>query len=281
MLTMNETPSSKKEFEFTYLNFKEIQRRFYLLTGITLNDQKDAMVYSRLARRLRSLKLATFSEYLDYIRNSKDEEVIFANALTTNLTSFFREKHHFEYLKNYFQVESKPLKIWCAACSTGEEPYSIAMTAVNAMGTLTPNIEIYASDIDSNVLAKAKSGVYAIDKISALTSEEKKQFFYRGKGPNAGFVKVIPELQKLIKFSQINLTNDVSRQQIPDQLDVIFCRNVMIYFNKETQEQVLSRLANKLKIGGLYFAGHSENFSNQNKQIKSIGNTIYQRIGAN
>ncbi len=264
------------EFEYDLKHFKEVQKRFFSLTGITLSDSKDAMVYSRLARRVRKLGMKSFSQYLDVLNSDNEEQIAFINALTTNLTSFFREAHHFELLKQKLKSSDKPVSIWCAACSTGEEAYSIAITAIEARGDKKPNVRIIASDIDSDVLAHAKAGIYDINRIEGLPIALKKRFFYKGTGPQSGKVKVLPELSALIEFKKINLIE--SFWPIEAQQDFIFCRNVMIYFNKDTQKQVISRLINKLNPGGLYFAGHSESFSTMPNGIKSIGRTTYQKV---
>lgn len=269
--------SEKKEFLFRKEEFNQVRSLLHTKTGIRLADSKDSMVYSRLSRRLRALKLTSFSEYLKYLtENSDNEEQLFINALTTNLTSFFREKHHFPILTNYLKTCSRPVKIWCAASSTGEEPYSIAMSVVEAFDRFDPQVEIIASDIDSTVLQQAQTGVYDIERIDNLSLEDKKRFFYKGVGKNAGKVRVVSELRNLVTFKKINLTH--VNWGLTGPIDIIFCRNVMIYFDRATQLSIMGRMVNLMSPQGLYFAGHSETFSGAEHLIRSIGNTVYQPV---
>ena len=244
--------------------------------GISLSPAKQDMVYSRLTRRLRSLGLGGFDEYLDLVESGDACECeAFTNALTTNLTAFFREPHHFPILADHLRCASaaKPLTIWCSAASTGEEPYSIAMTAVEAFGSFTPPVRILASDVDTNVLAAAEDGVYTAERVDKLEPQRLKQFFLRGKGANAERVRVRDELRKLITFRRINLLEDGWPVRGP--LDVIFCRNVMIYFDKPTQLAVLERFAPLIRADGLMFAGHSESFHHAAHLFRLRGKTVY------
>lgn len=266
-----------REFNFSHTDFTKVQSVLYKKTGIKLSDKKDAMVYSRLARRLRALQLNCFSDYLTFLAKNDDEVEHFINGLTTNLTSFFRENHHFDALYDYFKQAQGPQRIWCTASSTGEEPYSIAMCAAEAYASFSPPVEIIATDIDSNVLREAKLGVYAVDKVKSMSSQRLKQFFFRGTGTNSGLVKIVPELASLVSFKQLNLT-DSNWPQVKGPFDLIFCRNVMIYFDKPTQIVVLTNLVKMLKNDGLYFAGHSESFLNASNLIKPIGKTVYRKV---
>lgn len=269
------TLNAQKEFVFVSADFEAVRKRLKKIAGINLSDSKDSMVYSRLSRRIRQLKMSSFSEYLHYVDKTESEHQEFVNCLTTNLTSFFRERHHFGELQHYLQTHpSKKINIWCAASSTGEEPYSIAMTVVDTFNSFTPPVNIIASDIDSNVLMKASQGIYKIEQLADFSQTQKKRFFHRGTGDKAGFVKVVPELRKLIEFKKINLMDD--NWDIPNQLDVVFCRNVMIYFDKDTQLQILGKIIKKMAPGSRYFAGHSENFGHVNSMLKSLGKTIYE-----
>jgi chemotaxis protein methyltransferase CheR len=265
-----------KEFLFSQRDFDNIRQILYALTGIRLADSKDAMVYSRLARRLRALKIATFAQYLVFLKDNSAEEQSFINALTTNLTSFFREKHHFPVLRDYLQSHHGKKRIWCAASSTGEEPYSIAMTVAETFGSFSTNVEIIASDIDSAVLEKAEAGMYAQSSIKDLSQEQREQFFQNGKGSNAGKVRVVKELRKMVSFRQLNLTH--SEWNIKPQVDVLFCRNVMIYFDKATQLKILERMVELMPADGMYVAGHSESFSNAGHLMTLIGKTVYRPV---
>ncbi|HXA46143.1 MAG TPA: CheR family methyltransferase [Burkholderiaceae bacterium] len=269
-------PDSGKEFEFTIKDFERVRSLIYKRAGIALADSKQEMVYSRLARRLRAIGMTSFDHYLDELeRGSNDDEwEAFTNALTTNLTSFFREAHHFPILADYASKLRGQVEVWCSASSTGEEPYSIAITLCEVFGTLTPPVHIVATDIDTKVLNTAENGVYPIERVEKLSPERTRKFFLKGKGAQAGFVRVRPELRKMITFKQLNLLGD--HWPISGPFDVIFCRNVMIYFDKPTQGKILSRFAPLMKPEGLLFAGHSENFLYVTDAFKLRGKTVYE-----
>ena len=263
-------------FEFTPRDFARVRTLIYKQAGISLGESKQEMVYSRLARRLRAKGMNTFEEYLDGLEGGRDSEewVAFTNALTTNLTSFFREAHHFPILAEHLRNMTAPLSIWCSASSTGEEPYSIAMTACEAFGTLTPPVSIVATDIDTNVLETAANGVYPIERIDKMAQDRVKRFFQRGRGERSGMVRVRPELRQLVTFKPLNLL--ASSWPLSGAFDVIFCRNVMIYFDKPTQSQILARFVPLMKPDGLLFAGHSENFMYASDAFKLRGKTVYE-----
>ena len=232
-------------------------------------------------RRIRAVGLDSFKEYLDALETGKnpDEWENFTNALTTNLTSFFREEHHFPILAEHLKKCAKPIKIWCSAASTGEEPYTLAMTACEAFGTLKPPIEIIATDIDTNVLATASRGVYPYDRVSKLSEKRRKDFFLKGTGAQDGLVRVRPELRNLITFQQLNLLEP--NWPVQEHFDAIFCRNVMIYFDKPTQSKILSRFVPLMKPNALLFAGHSENFLYISNDLHLRGKTVYELKKAN
>ncbi len=267
---------STKIFEFTPRDFARVRALIYRQAGISLGESKQEMVYSRLARRLRAKGLNSFEEYLDRLESGRDNEewVAFTNALTTNLTSFFREAHHFPILAEHLQKVRAPLSIWCSASSTGEEPYSIAMTVCEAFGSLTPPVSIVATDIDTNVLETAANGVYPIDRIEKMTQDRVKRFFQRGKGERSGLVRVRPELRQMVTFKPLNLL--ASNWPVSGAFDVIFCRNVMIYFDKPTQSKILARFVPLMKPDGLLFAGHSENFMYASDAFRLRGKTVYE-----
>jgi chemotaxis protein methyltransferase CheR len=271
-----EHSGKEKEFLFSRQDFDQVREILYVKTGIRLADSKDSMVYSRLARRLRALKIPTFGKYLQFLKENISEEQFFINALTTNLTSFFREQHHFPLLKQYLKNHPGKKRIWCAASSTGEEPYSIAMTVAETYGSFNTEVEIIASDIDSAVLEKAACGEYAFNSVKDLDKDICKQFLQRGKGSNAGKVRVVPELRKMVDFRQINLTH--AKWNIEPVVDVLFCRNVMIYFDKATQLKILSRMVALMPADGLYVAGHSETFSSAGHLVTLIGKTVYRPV---
>lgn len=271
---------SVKEFDFTNRDFDRVRDLIYRRAGIALAESKQEMVYSRLARRLRATGIDSFVQYLDSLErgHDSDEWEAFTNALTTNLTSFFRESHHFPILADFLKTLKEPVTIWCSAASTGEEPYTIAMTACEAYGTLTPPVQIIATDIDTNVLATGANGVYPLERIEKLSPERIKKFFLRGKGNQEGYVRVRPELRKLVTFKQLNLLGDSWPLNGP--FDVIFCRNVMIYFDKPTQGKILSRFVPLMKQHALLFAGHSENFLYVSDALRLKGKTVYELSGA-
>jgi chemotaxis protein methyltransferase CheR len=272
-----------REFEYSARDFKRVRDMIYARAGIALSDSKVDMVYSRLARRLREVDMERFCDYLDALEadaNSPEWEK-FTNALTTNLTSFYREAHHFEILSRFLlKRRSKPggerMLIWCSAASTGEEPYTLAMTAVETFGTLTPPVSILATDIDTQVLQTAEAGVYPLDRIERLSSERTKRFFLRGSGARSGYVKVNEALRRLITFRQLNLLDPSWPLRGP--FDAIFCRNVMIYFDKQTQHEILQKMKPLLKADGLFFAGHSESFHHAADLFKPCGRSVYEPV---
>ena len=268
-------PDGLKEFDFTPRDFERVRALIYRRAGIALAAGKQEMVYSRLARRLRAVGMNSFEGYLDSLeRNGDDAEwEAFTNSLTTNLTSFFREEHHFPVLADHVRRRDA-VQVWCCASSTGEEPYSIAMTLCEAFGTLTPPVQILATDIDTNVLATAEAGVYPMERIERLSPERLKRFFLKGTGAKECLVRVRPELRKLITFRQLNLLD--ASWQVSSAFDAIFCRNVMIYFDKPTQGRILERFAPLMKSDGLLFAGHSENFLYVTNAFKLRAKTVYQ-----
>ncbi|MDO8961945.1 MAG: CheR family methyltransferase [Methylophilus sp.] len=273
---LKEKYQDEREFEFTANDFARVRKLIYQHAGISLSDAKTDMVYSRIGRRLRAVGHDSFKQYLDELEQQQnpDEWEAFTNALTTNLTSFFREEHHFPILADHLVKLHKPIRIWCSAASTGEEPYTIAMTACEAFGTLKPPVEIYATDIDTNVLATASKGVYPYERVSKLSEKRRREFFQKGTGQNEGIVRVRNELRSLIRFSQLNLLDE--QWPIKEPFDAIFCRNVMIYFDKPTQTKILSRFVPLMKPHSLLFAGHSENFLYVSNALQLLGKTVYQ-----
>jgi chemotaxis protein methyltransferase CheR len=273
-----EVSSESKEYTFSNADFERVRALIHKTAGISLNATKQNMVYSRLSRRLRTTGHTSFQSYLDDLEAHQSPEwQEFTNALTTNLTSFFREAHHFPILADFIRARSQPVKIWCAAASTGEEPYSLAMVMSECANVGAPSSSLIATDIDTNVLETAAAGVYSAEGHKGLSEERRKRFFLRGSGSNAGKIRVRPELRALIEFAPLNLLAD--GYAVPTDLDVVFCRNVLIYFDKPTQHNVLNRLATHLKVGGLLFAGHSENFSDCRDIFRLRGKTVYERVG--
>lgn len=264
-----------REFAFTDADFERVRKMIYQHAGISLSPVKRDMVYSRLVRRLRATGKPGFAAYLDHLeRGDEAEWERFVNALTTNLTSFFREAHHFPIFADHLKKlgSSRPIRVWCSAASTGEEPYSIAMTVMETFGS-PANVSIIASDLDTNVLAHASRGVYAMDRVDKLEPERLRRFFLKGTGAQEGYVSVRPELKAMINFQRINLLD--ASWPVRGPLDIIFCRNVMIYFDKPTQYKILSRFVPLMQDDGLMFAGHSESFLHAADLFKSLGKTVY------
>ena len=267
--------NKQKEFVFTREDFEKVRTLIYQRAGIALAEGKQEMVYSRLARRLRANGASDFTDYLARLESGADQSEweAFTNALTTNLTSFFREAHHFPVLAAHARQRTD-LSVWCSASSTGEEPYSIAMTLCDLFGTLSPPVQIIATDIDTAVLAIAEKGVYPDERVKCLTTEQRRRYFLKGVADQQGLVRVRPELRKLVQFRQLNLlAND---WPVSGSFDVIFCRNVMIYFDKATQKKILSRFVKLMKPDALLFAGHSENFLYVSDALRLRGKTVYE-----
>jgi chemotaxis protein methyltransferase CheR len=240
------------------------------------------MYYSRLVKRLRKLGLKSFSEYVDYLDRNQDTEFTpFIDSITTNLTSFFRENHHFDYIKSNIVPDllgrndmGRELRVWSAGCSTGEEPYTIAMTLHEVMdGKTHVKPKITATDIDTTVLNKAASGIYDLARLEGLPNSIKRRWFFKGKGDKAGLVKVSPELRGSIDFRQLNL---ISQWSIREKYHIIFCRNVVIYFDRPTKTKLLNRFADQLEPGGYMILGHSESLQGLSDRFETVGKTIYK-----
>ncbi len=275
--SLSQRDTGEREFVFTVADFERVRKLIYEHAGISLSSAKQDMVYSRLARRLRETRLKTFGEYLALLeRGDKGEWEKFVNSLTTNLTSFFREPHHFPILAEYLKkLQGKSsIKIWCCASSTGEEPYSIAMTVVEAFNSFSVPVSIYATDLDTNVLATAAKGTYGRDRVDRLSPERLNRFFVKTPGSTDGAYTVRPELRKLITFQRLNLLEP--NWSVRGPLDALFCRNVMIYFDKPTQYKILKRFAPLMDNNGLLFAGHSESFLHAADLFRSQGKTVYE-----
>lgn len=271
-----------REFTFTRQHFVKVRDELYDYAGIVLADHKQDMAYNRLVRRLRELKLSNFDDYFSFLDNNPVEFSQFINALTTNLTAFFREKHHFDFITNTIipeieETRSYSIRGWSAGCSLGEEPYSLAMTLLESgIDPSRWDIRLLATDIDSKVLSSAKSGIYAEDRVKNLPNTQVKRWFLKGKGSHKGFVRVKPELQDLLRFNYLNLMQD---WPIEGPLDFIFCRNVMIYFDQNTQARLLDRMHSLLKPNGYLFVGHSEALARHASNFELVGKTIYRKVG--
>lgn len=272
----------EQQFQLTPADFDRIRRLIYARAGISLHDGKQAMVYSRLSRRLRELRHPNFASYLDALERGtgaagEEEWQEFVNCLTTNLTSFFREDHHFHALHDELVARrGKPIRIWCNAASTGEEPYSIAMTATEALGPAASQVTLMCTDIDTKVLDKAQRGVYDA-QCKGLSAERLKRHFLKGTGRNEGSIRIKPELAKMPQFRIFNLMSP-QWTGLGEAFDIVFCRNVMIYFDNETQRKVLERIHAAMKPKGTLYVGHSENFTDSRDLFVLRGKTIYERV---
>lgn len=272
-----------REFEFTDADFALIAKMVNKNTGIVLADHKRSMVYGRLARRLRELKMNSFKEYCNFVENDKSEQelVNFVNAITTNLTGFFRENHHFEHLKDFLQEKlkkpplGKRIRIWSSASSSGQEPYSIAMTVNETIRNCEQwDIKILATDIDTNMVATGAKGIYAPEAAEKIPASLLKRYANRERREEGDY-KMSDSLKKLISFKQLNLMND---WPMKGPFDVIFCRNVVIYFDKETQKKLFDKMADILAPDGLLYIGHSESLFNVSDRFELIDRTTYRKI---
>jgi chemotaxis protein methyltransferase CheR len=270
-----------REFAFDDQDFDAIRALVKSLTGINLTPQKRELVYGRLAVRLRALGVRTFREYRQMVAEEADEQIRMCNAITTNLTAFFREPHHFEHLRDQVlpahreQAGQRRLRIWSAGCSTGEEPYSIAMTLLEALPEVHSwNVRILATDLDSDVLNTAALGKYPAERIKGLSDGRLRRFFNEHKDGAASVFVVRPEVRRLVTFKQLNLTQSLP---MPGPLDVVFCRNTIIYFDKDTQRDLFARIAPLQRPGDLLYLGHSESLLSVSDDYESIGRTTYLR----
>jgi chemotaxis protein methyltransferase CheR len=271
--------NTDREFVFHARDFARVRALIYERAGISLHEGKQAMVYSRLSRRLRETGHTSFESYLQWLEagagaQAQQEWQEFVNCLTTNLTSFYREEHHFHVLTDWLKARgSQPTRIWCCASSTGEEPYSLAITVAEVLGLHAP-VKILASDIDTNVLAAASRAVYDANS-RGLDAQRLRNYFLRGKGAHSGSIRVKPELARMVEFKPFNLMQ--TSWSMGEPFDVVFCRNVMIYFDAGTQRKVLERIHGVMKPKGLLFVGHSENFTESRDLFLLKGKTVYDR----
>lgn len=280
---MSTAISSKNEFNLTESDFKFIVNVIYDHAGIVLSDKKRDLVNSRLGRRIRELGLSCFKDYCEYVKSPRgaDEMTVLTNALTTNLTSFYREAHHFDHLKSVALPEIKDitsqngrrLRLWSSACSTGEEPYSIAMTLLESgIDRRTWDARILATDLNTEVLASASAGVYSAEVCEKLPVELRQRFIEpRSSGDK---LTIKPDVRSLITFKQLNL---LANWPMRNPFDVIFCRNVLIYFDNETKNKLISRFVSLLRPGGWLYLGHSETLSGNSHGLALTGRTIYRR----
>lgn len=263
------------QYSLSDAELTKINELIYRRAGIVLSDQKRDMVFNRLSRRLRTIGSRSFKDYIAVLEsNPVDAEwQHFINGLTTNLTSFFREAHHFPVLAQHARSRPNNYSVWCTAASTGEEPWSIAITLEETLGRSLIPPRIWATDIDTEVLVKARQGLYQLRDIDALSDEQKRTWFLRGKDDQNQMVKVKKELASCVHFERLNLID--ANWNVPAPFDAIFCRNVLIYFNQRTQQTIINRFAKMLKPGGLLFVGHSEHFGKSSGPFRLKGQSVY------
>ncbi len=277
------TVNRLREFPFGNEDFEVLRTLVKQLTGINLSEQKRELVYGRLARRLRALQLRSFAEYRALLSRDGGKELSeLCNAITTNLTAFFREPHHFEYLREHLLLPlaadpngTRRLRIWSAGCSTGEEPYSLAITVLEAFPDLRRwDIRILATDLDSDVLERGRRGIYASDRVRGLNPEQLSRFFLRHEERDAVQYQVAPQVASLITFKHLNLMHSLPMK---GPFQAIFCRNVIIYFDKETQRNLFARISHLQRPGDLLFLGHSESLFKVSEDYGLIGRTVHKR----
>ncbi|MGF1695823.1 protein-glutamate O-methyltransferase CheR [Vibrio kyushuensis] len=272
------TATMEREFELTDKDFKYIQWYMHKHVGIYLSDRKRNMVYGRLSRRMRAARVLKFADYRTIIESSETERINFINALTTNKTEFFREYHHFEFLEGpaieqWRHQGNKSVNIWSAGCSTGQEPYSlISSLYVAGAFDFFDNVNLFASDLDTAVLNHAKEGVYDEEAIESIPDRYLKSCFVKGRGTHLGKIKIKQGLQKQIIFNQLNLFDKWPKMA---KFDLISCRNVMIYFDRDTQAKLLQRFYEALTPTGILFIGHSESAASSSDLFHHLGHTIY------
>jgi chemotaxis protein methyltransferase CheR len=275
----------EREFACTEKDYTFFRELAFTHSGIQLTPAKHQMIYSRLARRVRDLGLPDLTSYAALLRDGDAGELrAFINAITTNLTHWFREAHHFDHLRDEVIPQliaerntTMALRIWSCAASTGEEPYSIAMSVRDALKDQPRwDVKILATDIDSDVLATCTTGVYDAERIRPVPAELRAGAFQRGSGRHAGQVRVRRDVASLLTFRQLNLLGPWPMKQ---RFDIVFCRNVVIYFDKPTQAKLFDRIADQLQPPGLLYLGHSESLYRVSDRFEPVGRSIYRKVG--
>jgi len=280
LLSVAENIKKHREFLYTSDDFDRIVKMIYQVSGISLSDRKQDMVYSRLARRLRKLAITDFQKYLEFVKQNKDEQREFVNALTTNLTHFFREDHHFKYLTDIlfpeiFSKQDDRIRFWSAGCSTGEEPYTLAMVWEHLQNKPSGiDFKILATDLDTNVIETGENAIYSLDKLEPVAKPYQK-WFRKTEQCSPNQKQVDQRLKQRIHFKQLNLMNDWPMKG-PFQL--IICRNVLIYFDKPTQEKLIQRYYDLLEPQGCLILGHSESLGGNRQLFKNCGKTIFRKL---
>lgn len=286
VLNAQPTPKQKGGPLLSDKQFDYVLELIYKLTGIAMTASKRLLVERRIMSRMEALSLPTFEDYAELLKRGDPTEVeLFTNAVTTNLTSFFRENHHFDFLQKTFLPEQikrknngdRKIRLWSAGCSTGEEPYSIAMALRESMPDIDAwDVKVLCTDIDSEVLAKCEAGVYTTDRVEGMSEQRVKKWFQQGSGDQDRFVKVKPCLRDLLVFRRLNL---MQQWPLSGKFDLIFCRNVMIYFDKPTQQKLVDQFSNHLVPNGYLIVGHSESLVRNTTDFELLGRTVYKKVG--
>ncbi|MEW6426782.1 MAG: protein-glutamate O-methyltransferase [Thermodesulfobacteriota bacterium] len=263
--------------------FQKFRTLIYDQTGINLSSEKKELLNARLGKRLRACGLDSFTAYYELITSDRNgiEFTNFVDSVSTNYTSFFREQNHFTLLAERLLPEiiqrrsgGKPISIWSSACSSGEEPYTLAIVAQEALASSREKFQVFATDISTRVLAVAERGVYPMERVANVPREILKKYFLKGAGNSAGYVKVKPELRALIRFQHFNLMGPFPWR---GEIDIVFCRNVMIYFDRETQTRLVNKFYDSLVAGGFLIIGHSESISSLNHRFRQVEATVFQK----
>jgi chemotaxis protein methyltransferase CheR len=278
-----EIADAAREFAFSDADFRSLAQLARQHAGIALSDSKRNLVYTRVSRRLRALRLGTFKEYRDYLSENAGELESFINAISTNLTKFFRESHHFDHLRSHAVVPfvsgahrgDGRFRVWSAGCSTGEEPYTIAAVVRHEIPSGSRlDIRVLATDIDTDVLGKAARGLYPENSFDTVPRIYRDYFEPAGEGRNGANLVASEDIRSLIVFRRLNL---MEPWPFRGKFDAIFCRNVMIYFDNATKEKLIDRFIQSIKPGGWLYIGHSESFHGAHPELQLVGRTTYRR----
>jgi chemotaxis protein methyltransferase CheR len=283
-MTAAEIDAGVDEFRpLTGREFDQFRKLAYDTAGIDLQAGKEQLVSARLNKKMRELKLRSYAEYYDFVTGDKTGEALISliDVLTTNHTSFFREMAHFEFLRRDVLPDLKQrdqITIWCAASSTGEEPYSIAFSILEELGMeALPRLQVLATDISTRVLATAKKGVYPVERFREFAPQQLRQYLLRGDGKWKDWYQVRKEIRAAVRFERLNLMDDFTH---PAHYPVIFCRNVMIYFDRPTQERVVRRLSQSLEPGGYLLIGHAESLNGLQQPLQYVRPATYRKPGS-
>ena len=279
-LARADTASNHRDYPFSREQFDRLRQISVKHTGIMVPDNKFEMFYARLIKRLRALNLSGFDAYVALVSDERSAEFTpFINAMTTNLTAFFRERHHFVFLRDQViaqaRATAKPVNIWSAGCSSGEETWSIAMVLGQADKSKKLEWSLLATDLDTEMLARAQAGIYSQERLQEVPEPLQHNWFLRGKGGRSDEVRVKQSLRNKVEFRQLNL---IKSFDLKTQFDVIFCRNVIIYFDRDTKKDLIERYAKHLRLGGYLILGHSETLNGISDRFQGCGQTIYQKV---